>query len=368
MKIIKKRSVLSILCGLAIVLTGCQEGQEQVSTEIKHTSWDLPVAAVTSKALPKFYSATGSVVSDQRIEIASRTSGFVRKILVNEGERVSQGQELIMLDESDVEGAIRQSQAALGKATSALKDAQTDLTRFEALFNRGSISETRLRKIRLQRDLAQASLNEVRAVLGTARAQRQYTRISSPLAGVVVTRHKREGDLAAPGLAILTVESDHGLLLETFVAESRVGKIKQGDSVQVTIDALDAPITGVITRIVPSGDPITRRYQVKIILDETQGLLPGMFGRAHFRLGTETALIIPETAWLERGGLRGVFVVDSDSRAHFRWLRTGRIEDSNTVVQAGLEEGEQIVTVVNAGLRDGDIIKAANRREESVND
>lgn len=315
------------------------------------------MAKVSVQELPISYSASGSVVSDQRIEIATRTTGFIRKIFVREGEQVVKGQDLIRLDNSDVEDVILQAQAALGKATSALKDAETDLVRHMALIKSGSISKITLRKTRLQRDLAKDSLDEARAVLSTARAQRQYTQISSPLAGVVVSRHKREGDLAVPGTPILTVESNTGLLLETNVVESQVGKLKQADSVQVKIDALDDPLTGTISRIVPSGDPLTRRYKVKIALPEEKGLLPGMFGRAHYRIGSEVLPVIPQAAMVERGGLHGVFVVDGDNRAHFRWLRTGRTEGSTTVIRAGLTAGERIVVIADARLRDGDLIQ-----------
>jgi multidrug efflux pump subunit AcrA (membrane-fusion protein) len=138
------------------VLTGCKEGQVEARPGLSHNTWNLPVVEVAAQELPKSYSASGSVVSDQRIEVATRTTGFIRKILVYEGEQVVKGQDLIQLDNSDVEDAIRQAQAAVGKATSALKDAQTDLARHTALIKSGSISKITLRKTRLQRDLAKA--------------------------------------------------------------------------------------------------------------------------------------------------------------------------------------------------------------------
>jgi len=357
MTIIKQLAMLLILSGISFVLTGCKKEQAEARSGLTYNNWDLPVTEVVVKDLPKFYSASGSVVSDQRIDVASRATGFIRKILVREGELVVKGQDLIKLDNSDVEGAIRQAQAAVSKATSALKDAATDLVRHEMLIKSDSISKTTLRKTRLQRDLAQDSLDEARAVFSTARAQSQYTQISSPLAGVVVSRHKLEGDLAVAGIPILTVESNQQLLLETYVVESQVGKIKQSDSVQVAIDALDAPLAGVISRIVPSGDPLTRRYQVKIALPQVEGLFPGMFGRAHFNIGTETLTMIPLAARIERGGLRGVFVVNSDNRIYFRWLNMGKIIDDFIVVRAGLKGGERVVTVADARLRDGDLIQ-----------
>lgn len=352
-----KLPLLMILSGISLVLAGCGDDRLEARSVISHKTWDLPVVEVRIKELPKYYRTSGSVISDQRIDIASRTTGFIREILVREGDRVTKGQDLIKLDNSDVEGAIRQAQAAVEKATSALKDAEADVIQHEALVKSGSIPQITLRKTHLQHDLARDSLDEMRAVLATALSQRKYTRISSPLAGVVVSRHKREGDLAVTGSPLLTVEFDQGLLLDTYVAESRVGKINQADIVRVTVDALDEPLTSMVSRIVPSGDPMTRRYQVKLALPDGKGLLPGMFGRAHFYLGTETSTMIPVDALIERGGLRGVFVVDGESTIHFRWLNTGKVVGEHIIARAGIDPGEHIVALADARLRDGDRIR-----------
>ena len=351
-----KQWLIFMSLGLSLVLAGCSDQTATTTTKIDFKTWNLPVAEVVVEELPINYSTTGSVVSDQRIDVTSRTTGYIREIIVREGERVVKGQSLIILDDADVEGAIRQAQAAVNKATSALHDAETDLERYEDLFKSGSISENKLRKTRLQRDVAHDTQREAQAALNTALAQRQYIRISSPVTGVVVARQKRDGDLATPGAPILTVESSQGLLFETHVAESRIGKIWQGDVVQVSIDALDEPLEGVIARLVPAGDPLTRRYLVKISLPKQEGLLSGMFGRTHFRIGAEASPVISPEALVKRGGLQGVFVLDSQNHIHFRWLQTGKIWSDRIEVRAGLQGGERIVAVTDARIREGDLI------------
>ena len=344
-----------LMLGLLIVLAGCSEDVETPVTEV-HKTWQLPVSTVVIAELPVNYSTTGSVVSDQRIAVTSRTTGYISEILVLEGAQVTKGQDLVLLDDADVEGAIRQAQAAKSKAKTTLTDAQTDLKRYEDLFERGSVSESVLRKTRLKHDVARDTLGEARAALNTAVAQRKYIRIISPVTGVVVARHKQDGDLATPGAPILTVESNQELLFETYVAESRIGKIKPDDAVQVNIDALDVTLAGVIARVVPAGDPVTRRYLVKVTLPEQDGLLSGMFGRARFQLGTVPAPVIPPSAMLERGGLRGVFVVDDEDRVHFRWLHTGKVWHDRIEVRVGLQGGERIVAMTDNRLRDGDLV------------
>jgi RND family efflux transporter MFP subunit len=315
------------------------------------------VLEVVNKELPVYYTTIGSVISDNRIQITSRITGYIREILVREGEPVSKGALLVSLESSDVEGAIEQSAAIVGKADTALKDAEIDVERYESLFKKGSVPENALRKIRLQRDVSRDNLCAVQAAHETAKSQRQYIQIKSPVDGVVVKRQKRAGDLAVPGFPIISIESGKALLFKSFVPESQIQKILQGADVTVDIDALGKTLNGQISRIVPSGDPVTRSYEIKISLNDSTGLLPGMFGRVRFRIGTEKAPVIARTAVVERGGLRGVFVVDTEQRAHFRWLRFGREWPDRLQVQAGLSQGERIVANNVSLIHDGDLIK-----------
>ena len=350
----KRKTLFTHMAPLALyaLLTGCGKAPE-APTQIDAKTWNLPVMTASASA-PVEYTTVGSVVSDQRVEVASRLSGYIREIQVQEGERVRRGQVLARLDAADVEGGIRQTRAAQGAAEAAFRDAQTDLERFERLFERGSVSENEMRKVRLKFDAAREALNQARAGLDTALAQRAYAEITSPVAGTVVARLKRAGDLAVPGMPLLTVESGRGLLFETFVAEGQIAAMAEGKPAVVSIDSLPAPLKGTVTRVVPSGDPVTRSYQVKIALPETVGLMPGMFGRAVFTVGESPSPVVPRRALAERGGLTGVFVLDGEGRARFRWLRTGREWPDRVEVSAGLAADERFVAAVEPALREGD--------------
>jgi len=312
-----------------------------------------------SARAPIEYTAVGSVVSDQRVEVASRLNGYIREILVREGDRVRRGQVLARIDAAEVDGGIRQGRAAVSATEAAFRDAQIDMERFQRLYERGSVSENEQRKVRLKFETAREALNQARAGYDTALAQRAYAEITSPVDGVVVARFKRAGDLAVPGVPLLTVESGRTLLFETFVAESQVAAIAVGKPVEVRIDGLTTPLKGTVSRVVPSGDPATRSYQVKIALPETPGLMAGMFGRAAFARGESQAPVVPRQALVERGGLRGVFVVDGEGRAHFRWLRIGREWPDRVEVTSGLQAGERLVAAAEPALRDGDQITPA---------
>ncbi|MCK4509124.1 MAG: efflux RND transporter periplasmic adaptor subunit, partial [Desulfuromonadales bacterium] len=260
-------------------------------------------------------------------------------------------------------GAIQQAEAGVNKSRSALKDAQIDFEHYEVLFKEDSVPENALRKIRLQRDVSQETLNAALAALKTAKSQRQYVLIKSPVDGVVVDCQKRAGDLATPGFPIISIEAEKALLFKSFVPESQIQKLVQGDDITVFIDALGKTLNGNISRIVPSGDPVTRSYEIKISLNNMTDLLPGMFGRVRFQVGTEMSPVIARAAIIERGGLRGVFVVNAEQRAHFRWLRFGKEWPDRLQVQAGVSQGERIVADSVSLIHDGDLITTGDRDE-----
>ena len=349
-----RHSFLVAVC-LGVALVGCGDAGSPAPAP-EPATWALPTAKVAAAALPVTWEAVGTVVSEARVEVASRASGYIRDLHVHEGDSVRAGQLLVTLDDSDIEAAVHQAESAVAAASAQLDDARIDLTRYQNLYAAGSVAEVQLRKAQLQHDTLAEQLAGARAGLKSARAQRGYVRILSPTDGVVVARQRQRGDLAAPGVPILTVESATQLMFATFVTDSYLSHIALGAEVAVRLNG--SRLGGRVARIVPSSDPVTRKFEIKVALPADPALRPGRFGRAEFVLGTRRRPVI-EPAWLvERGGLKGVFVVDAGQRAHFRWIRTEREWPDRIEVVAGLRAGEIVVARSDPRLRDGDTIRA----------
>ncbi len=347
----------AVLAGVTLLLVACH-GKSEADAQAARV-FNAPSVIVAARDVPVLYTTTGSVESDERVEISSRTAAYVRTIEVREGQRVYQKQLLATLDNHDVEAAILAARASRDQAKAAVLDTEKDVEINTRLFARDGVSETQLRKLRLARQMATENLAAAEAALALAVSERQYTNILSPVAGIVVARHQRTGDLASPGVPLITVESDTALLFDTHVAEQRVAAISTGDEVELSIDALGKTLSGEVVRIVSSGNPTTRDFQIKVSIPDTPGLLPGMFGRARFRLSTQKAVVVPNDALVDRGGLSGVYVVGTDNSLRFRWLRTERKIADGWVVLAGLDPGERIVAHPTSMMREGDRVAAA---------
>ena len=343
------------LCVVALALaclSAC--GKDDAAASAANTQQvSVPTARVVPGTLPVFFSVPGSVVSDDRIDLSSRVVGFIQRLDVREGHKVSKSELLVQIDPADINEAIRQGQAGVVAARNDLEDAERDVEKYGRLAVDGYTPAETLRKAKVRRDIARSSLNRAEAALASANAQRTYASIVSPVDGVVVARYRNPGEMATTGQPILTLESRQNLVLRVFIPERQMARIGQGMEVGARIDALPQGLAGTVSRVVPSGDPTTRRYQVDIALPAGQPLLPGMFGRAEFPLGDVSALLVPQTAVTRRGGLDGIFVVDQNGIARFRWLRLGRKWQGQVEVVDGLSPNEWIVLQADERLRDG---------------
>jgi len=319
----------------------------------------LPVTQVVLADVPVTYTVPGSVVSDGRIEVSSRVVGFIEQLDVREGQKVSRGDLLVRIDQTDIDQAILQAQAGVRAAEQDLQDAEFDVRKFERLAPSGAVTTETLRKAKVRVEVSRATLDKTRSALAAAEAQTSYATIASPVDGVIVSVERRSGEMATAGSTILTVESHEVLLFKTFVSESSLSAIDPNTPVTVRIDTLkDAMFQGRIRGIVPSGDDVTRSYELNILLPKDMRLMPGMFGRAEIVLGAQKAALVPRAAIVRRGGLDGVFVVE-EGTARFRWLRTGRVIGETVEVVSGLTGGETILATAVESIRDGSSVRAA---------
>ena len=334
-----------------LVLTGCGENNiESVNKDAGTQSvngWRVMAASVE-----QVYRVPGNVTADDRIQLSSRITGFIQQIAVREGDRVSRGDLLIEIESAEVTGAIRTAEAALTAAETDLEDARRDVVKFAELAKQGSLPADTLRKAQVRFDLARSQLVEASSASETAVSNLRYTSIRSPADGVVISLNKRVGDLATTGAPILLIESHSSLVFQTYVAEKRVASLAVGQQIAVELDALERPLNGEVLRIVPSGDRVTRRFEVKVSLPITVNLLPGMFGRARFVVGATNRVLVARSMLVERGGLVGVMAI-VDDHAEFRWLRIGQQWPEQVEVIAGLDEGELIVADPASDLFDG---------------
>ena len=163
------------------------------------------------------------------------------------------------------------------------------------------------------------------------------------------------GNMASPGMPLLRLEDTRGFRLEVRVDESRIGQIRNGDSVPVFLGTATTSITGTVVEVSRAVDADARAFLVKIALPDAVGLRSGEFGKARFGGTPRRALTIPSSAIVRRGQLTSVFVVDKDVAS----VRLVNLRESE--VLAGLTESEVVILSPPAGVTDGRRVSVGGR-------
>lgn len=324
--------------------------------------------------------ATGTVRARTAVSISAKVMGYVREVRAQAGDRVREGQTLVVIDARDMDTAVRKVDAMRDEVDSSLPEAENGIAaaraqlelaqvtfdRMSDLFGKKSISRqeldeasARLKAARAQHEMALSRRKQLSARLAqlqqerrSAEIMRSYAEVSAPYAGIVTARQAEPGTLATPGAPLLTIERAGVYRLEAQVEESRIALVRQGQQVQVDIDALGRTFPGRVSEIVPAVDPLSRAYTVKVDLPAAADLRSGMFGRARFPHGVKQVLALPATAVIERGQLQSVMVADQGF-ARTRLITTGARRDGAVEVLSGLTAGESIIHPAPTGLADG---------------
>lgn len=313
---------------------------------------DVVVAAET--ATPDFITATGAVAPISRVSPGTKIMGRVDKVLVGEGDRVRAGQTLAILDSRDLQAVASQAEAGVRMAEANLENARAMHRRMVTLHERGSATDKNLEDAATGLHLAEAGVDQANANLAAARVMVGYAEIKSPVAGFVTEKRTEAGDMAAPGAPLFTVEDVSEVKIVAAAPEAGVVGLRAGQPAKVHVDVLDEDFDATVHRVVTAGDPMSRTFQVELLLPNPDGRLKsGMFARVRFEHGARRALLAPKSALVSRGELRGLFVVGPDGVARLRWVRLGREQDQQVEVISGLAAGERFVPAPPPSLADG---------------
>ncbi|HEY2015020.1 MAG TPA: efflux RND transporter periplasmic adaptor subunit [Bryobacteraceae bacterium] len=369
-----------LLLPIPLLLASCGSEPPRRAAQAQTPPVAVGIAAVCTEDWPASYEATGTVRARATATVSSKVMGYVQEVKVQVGDHVREGQLLIALDARDLDVNVRRAEAARAEIESAIPEldnamtaakanldlAQSTFKRMEELAAKKSISNqefdeasARLKGAQANYDMARsrrtqwnARLAPVDEEIHAARIMRDYAKLAAPFPGVVITRTVEPGNLATPGVPLLTIEQEGLYRLEASVDESKLASVRVGQAVESVVEASDRKLTGRVSEVVPSVDSASRTYLVKLDLPAGPQLRSGMFGRAIFPLGVQKVLAIPAAALTERGQLQSVFVVE-DGAAHTRLVTTGRRTREAVEVLSGLTAGEKIVSPVPPGLLDG---------------
>jgi multidrug efflux pump subunit AcrA (membrane-fusion protein) len=368
---------------------------------------------VRSQPIASTLELSGTIHPVDQATLSTRVMGRITQLSLEAGDRFRKGEVLARVDVQDIAAQTNQARLGVAQAKSALAQTQAELLRSQAALNQlesqkieaqaalqlaqidqrrmaqlhreGAVSQERLdqanttlsqaqakvAQVNAGIRQAQAAIQQAQAAIGQSRAavnqaaegvtsasvNESYGTIVAPFDGVVVQKLAYEGEMAAPGTALLKVENPDRLQLEISVPEENLRFVHVGQPVKVQVDAVNQTLNATIQQIVPAADPNSRSFLVKIPINGSDKLISGMFGRIALPHGSQNGISIPTRALVQRGQLQGVYVVETNAAnqpiAVLRWVKTGKTYNGQVEITAGITAGDRIITSNIAQLSDG---------------
>ena len=333
--------------------------------------------------------ASGYVVPQRKASLASKVTGMLIWLGVEEGSRVKKDQLIARLESEDVTAARNQAAANVEAARSNVEQARAELQDATLSFNRHKemirreviaratydTALARHDKAAASVEAAEAALKATKAALDGANVAIEYTLIRAPFDAIVLTKNADIGDIVTPigaaanaKAAVVTIADMSSLQVEADVSESNLSRIKVGQPCEIQLDALPAlRFRGAVHMIVPTADRSKATVMVKIgFIDKDNRILPEMSAKVAFLSRPVTAedqkprTAMNQSALVAQKDKKIVFVVKENKTVEIPVTLGAPIGDMIEVLD-GVKAGEQVVLNPSSRLRNGYRIKVAEK-------
>src|SRR6201987_2772864 len=356
------------------------------------------LAKVEKGDLAKSVVATGKGTPITKVEVKSKASGIVKKLLVDYGDRVKKGQLLAQLDKVEIEAQVEQSKAGLEAAEANLKSSQADFERakvdaegpdvpllkrayeravnmakdgvvstssledaqknYEMALNKQNVSKAQVTVLKAKIAQSQANVAQDEANLKQLEEQLSYTDIISPIDGIVLSRDVQLGDavssilvLGSSATLVMTLGDTREVYVKGKVDESDIGKVYIGQPARIKVESYkDRTFSGKVTKISPMGvekDNVTT-FEVRVSIDNSKGELKSqMTANAEVLLEEHKGiLMVPEGALIyDKDRKASVEIPDPAAKDGRKKLdvTVGISNGSKTELLSGLKEGQEVI-------------------------
>ena len=382
----RKKTVLLIGVILIVVLLGIgyRQGLLSPAREVEITTVSLVYPSQAYTVL----NASGYVVAQRKAAVASKGTGRLETLAVEEGSRVKKGQILARLENADIQAMIQQAQANIKVAKAHLdqiqaevKDARIKLERFQKLIQSRAIAqsdfdtaEAKFQQLLAAEAAAFSQIKAAEAGLQSSRVALEYTLIRAPFDGVVLTKNADVGEVVAPfgssinaKAAVVTMADLDSLIVETDVSEINLEKVKVGHPCEILLDGLPGlRFPGQVHMIVPTADRSKATILTKVkFLEKNDRILPEMSAKVAFLSrpvdkNEKPRAAVPSSALINKNGKTVAYRLQGDRVREVAVQKAGPLAELVEITR-GLQAGEKIVLKPNRTLRDGTKIKIAEK-------
>jgi RND family efflux transporter MFP subunit len=382
--------VLALLAVLLVVGYLPRQARERnlvrATDEAKSELPQVTVAKVQKSPALADLTLPGNVTPIAEAQINARASGYIKRRLVDIGDRVTQGQLLAEIDAPEMDEQVRQAEAGVSQAQASLAGARQMLLQAVARLNLARVTAERWRTLvqkgvvsRQEADQRDADLEAQQAAVDSSQASvkaaadnvaaseanlrrlvelQAFKNVKAPFAGIITARNVDVGSLipSSGGLPLYRIAQIDTLRIMVDVPQTSAGYVRVGGAAEVTLQEMAGrKFLGKISRTASSLEPSTRTLPTEVIVSNSNGLLlPNMFALVTLlRVGAASLALIPGEALIVRPNGTQVAVVTEGDRIHFQLIELGRDFGSTTEVRSGLKGDETVVVNPTDEVREG---------------
>lgn len=329
--------LLTIMWMAGVFDTKIEPGLNPSTTSFNGESYTI------SNALTKLHEDVPATVrSKQTTQVSARVLAPIKSIHVKAGDTVNKGDVLIELDNRNNRSSVAQSKENINSIQAQLVQARSHYSRTKKLFSKESVTKAQLEQASAAYNSLKARLASAKQLLTSAQTTLSYSKIKAQFSSRVIDRFAEPGDLASPGMKILTLYDPSSLRVDANVRESLALTLKIGQQLETNIPALNKSILATIEEIVPAANPGARSFLIKAKIEHDGELLPGMFARIRIPSGEQQQLHLPSTYIKQMGQLDVVWVLENNTAIR-RFIRIGQQSGDNILVLSGLSAGDKII-------------------------
>lgn len=331
-----------MVLALCTLLSACgqQKTEETPAFPAEPVTPVVSVATAVRQQVPQDAVYSSTVQANVVNNIAPQSGGRIQKLNVEVGDFVSAGQILAEMDR------VQLDQAAL-----RLKNDETELARVKQLQAEGGVSQSDYEALELAFNVSKSSYENLQ----------ENTILRAPVGGVISARNYDRGDMYTMGQPIYTVQQITPVKLLVAVSETDYTRVKRGDKVSLTVDALPGKtFTGSIIRLYPTMDAATHTFNAEVrVANTNRELRPGMYARVTVDFGAHDSIVVPDAAVIKQqgSGQRVVYVLEPDNTVSIRMVTPGRHFGTSYEILSGLDEGTQVLTGGHTNLKSGDKVE-----------
>jgi RND family efflux transporter MFP subunit len=222
---------------------------------------------------------TGTVISDNEKYITSRFMGFIKELKVSEGSQVKQGQLLYKIDTTDIDAKKTQALMQVSMYETQFNTVKRNYERFQRLYKKGLVSKAQVEELEMNYQNLSDMVTIAKAQVNEVDNQYKYLNIKAPNNGVITKKMIKVGEMAIPGMPALILTDLSSLKIKSEISESNLNTIQRNQNVEVTIPSINYKTTGKIESIIPSSNPMTHTFMIKIDFTKNNKVFPGMYAK-----------------------------------------------------------------------------------------